>query len=105
MSSLFKPSDEADLLADVSAKFMDEDIKVHGHAFATSEDVISSLKESRRKTDIWTLTDRLNSLEKSNLIPILKGSTGANITSQLNSSFFFHNPLRHFYMTNQEMEQ
>lgn len=88
MSSLPKPSDEADLLADASAKFMDEDIIIHGHLFATSEDVISSLKESRRKTEIWTLTDRLNSLEKSNPIPILKGSNWSHYYKSVEQFIF-----------------
>lgn len=63
MSSLtFKPSDEARLDTDNPSN-SDDEIKIHGYTFATSNYLKDSLKESIRKTEIWTLTDRLNSLD------------------------------------------
>ncbi|KHJ31074.1 putative serine threonine protein kinase domain protein [Erysiphe necator] len=68
-----KPSDEATHDDNDSLNLNDE-LKLQGITFASSEDMKDSLKHSNRKIDIWTLTDRLNSLEKSTPIPQLKGS-------------------------------
>ncbi|CAD6501298.1 BgTH12-01550 [Blumeria graminis f. sp. triticale] len=42
--------------------------------FATSDDVKTSLKEAHRKTEVWTLTERLGNIEKICTIPKLTSS-------------------------------
>ncbi|KAI1004326.1 hypothetical protein K3495_g3890 [Podosphaera aphanis] len=49
-------------------------VSISGIVFATSEDLDDSLKESKKKTEIWTLTSRLESIERMTPIPILKGA-------------------------------
>ncbi len=75
MSDSFKaPTTEGKhpLKDDNSASDELNDIIIGGLTFATADDLKESIKESQRKTEIWTLTDRLQSIDKMTPLPCLK---------------------------------
>lgn len=49
-------------------------LMIQGITFASVEDIADSIKESSRKTEVWTLSDRLKSIAKMSPIPKLKAS-------------------------------
>lgn len=72
--SLFKPSSEAADADKMSSEHTEEDITIENIQFVNSEDLQESIKESSRKTEIWTLTSRLESIDRMTPVPILKKS-------------------------------
>ncbi|KAI1006073.1 hypothetical protein K3495_g2143, partial [Podosphaera aphanis] len=51
-----------------------DSIVIHGIVFASNDDVQTSIKESNRKTEIWTWSERLSNIEKIAPVPTLKPS-------------------------------
>ncbi|KAI0992017.1 hypothetical protein K3495_g16169, partial [Podosphaera aphanis] len=51
-----------------------DSIVIQGIVFASSEDVQKSIKESNRKTEVWTWSERLSNIEKIAPVPTLKPS-------------------------------
>lgn len=68
MSDSAKPSTEA--LKDNAYK----SVVIGNINFATDEEVKVSVRESSRKTEVWTLSERLSYVEKIALIPVLSSS-------------------------------
>ena len=65
-----KPSEEAKITDDSSSPSNNDGLLVYGFKFASQEDVNDSLKKSSRKTEKWTLTDRLKSIADMSPIPL-----------------------------------
>ncbi|KAI1000598.1 hypothetical protein K3495_g7598 [Podosphaera aphanis] len=59
-------------VSDVDDEFQNNDITISSITFATADDVNESIKESKRKTEIWSLTDRLKSIDAITPVPILR---------------------------------
>ncbi|KAI1007745.1 hypothetical protein K3495_g476 [Podosphaera aphanis] len=51
-----------------------DSIVIQGIVFVSAEDVQTSIKESNRKTEIWTSSERLSNIEKIAPVPTLKPS-------------------------------
>ena len=68
-----KPSEEANIKS-IAEKSSEDELIIHGIIFASADDLKDSLKESNKKTEIWTLTDRLKSIAEMSPIPKLKSS-------------------------------
>ena len=73
MSSYFA---EAKFDPDVKIQTNDPEngIIINSTLFATKEEVDASIKESNRKTEVFTLSERLSSIDKMSPIPTLKPS-------------------------------
>lgn len=105
-SSVSKPSDEADLKP-TTEKSPCEELIIHGIIFATTDDIKDSQKESNRKTELWTLTDRLKSIADMIPIPKLSSSNWLQWTESIQkliflsqtSAAFLHNPPRNKAIT------
>ncbi|KAI1005873.1 hypothetical protein K3495_g2357 [Podosphaera aphanis] len=74
--SLPKPSDSKSDTEDINNKLDIQhiDIVIGGITFATMDEVKASIKESSRKTEVYTLSERLSKIEAITPIPILKSS-------------------------------
>ncbi|CAD6506181.1 BgTH12-07111 [Blumeria graminis f. sp. triticale] len=72
MSELLKPSIEAKPTSNDT--IVPDYVQINNIIFATSDDVKTSLKEVQRKTEVWTLTERLGNIEKICTIPKLTSS-------------------------------
>lgn len=51
-----------------------QDLAILGITFALANEVIDSIKESKKKTEIWTLSERLKSVAEMSPIPKLTKS-------------------------------
>ncbi|CAD6504806.1 BgTH12-00309, partial [Blumeria graminis f. sp. triticale] len=72
MSELLKPSIEAKHISNDT--IVPDYVQINNIIFATSDDVKTSLKEAHRKTEVWTLAERLGNIEKICTIPKLTSS-------------------------------
>lgn len=81
MSDIPKPSNKASSTPDDSQDTSTlQIIQISDIVFASSDDVKTSLKEANRKTEVWTLSERLGNIEK--MIPLPK------LTSSNNNYFY-----------------
>ncbi|KAI0990815.1 hypothetical protein K3495_g17372, partial [Podosphaera aphanis] len=70
-SNTDKPSQEAEIESKYESSIT-TGISIAGIQFATAEQLEESLKESNKKTEIWTLSTRLDSIEKVTPVPTLQ---------------------------------
>lgn len=73
-----KPSYEVNMQnntnSNISSTWCDEDISIPGITFAIADDLSNSIKYSCQNINVWTLAERLNSIEKVSPVPLLEGS-------------------------------
>ena len=65
-------------------------VQINNIIFATSDDIKASLKKANKKTEIWTLSERLNNIERINPIPKLTSS---------NWNYYYESVKRLIYLT------
>lgn len=74
MSSSNTTDDKSNTDANSKTDTLENGIVINSILFATKDELQASIKESSRKTEIFTLSERLSSIDKMTPIPILKPS-------------------------------